>query len=327
MKLSSVIFLLPFFFPILLSSNTQDDYKKNALCVEIYTEGVGWTHTFGEGKCPPGSNKGSNENQQNIDKISTIVEVTKNAQQAVIALGELSRQKRITNNLNKNQVINKFRYVSVSKTNKPEEGDSFFKLVSEENVELSIGIGGVVLFLVQGNIQNCFTPKFDTNYPYKSGKWFILQDQPLCNIPGEDAEYFYPFYSNENQPTYNSIHPVTFDYKKRKDLYRICVKVTQKIACKDKAKFNIDFKKSLGFVYNLESPKKMVIVSKFDGNLVDIIESYFDTEKKDFVEILRTVDINKDKTLYFFDQKIEILRVQDNELVYKIVKEIDRANS
>ena len=71
----------------------------------------------------------------------------------------------------------------------------------------------------------------------------------------------------------------------------------------------------------------MVIVSKFDGNLVDIIESYFDTEKKDFVEILRTVDINKDKTLYFFDQKIEILRVQDNELVYKIVKEIDRANS
>jgi hypothetical protein len=200
-------------------------------------------------------------------------------------------------------------------------------LVSEENVELSIGIGGVVLFLVQGNIQNCFTPKFDTNYPYKSGNWFILQDQPLCNIPGEDAEYFYPFYSNENQPTYNSIHPVTFDYKKRKDLYRICVKVTQKIACKDKAKFNIDFKKSLGFVYNLESPKKMVIVSKFDGNLVDIIESYFDTEKKDFVEILRTVDINKDKTLYFFDQKIEILRVQDNELVYKIVKEIDRANS
>ena len=70
-----------------------------------------------------------------------------------------------------------------------------------------------------------------------------------------------------------------------------------------------------------------LIVSKFDGNLVDIIESYFDTEKKDFVEILRTVDINKDKTLYFFDQKIEILRVQDNELVYKIVKEIDRANS
>ena len=118
------------------------------------------------------------------------------------------------------QIINKFRFSTINENNENKMGEDFFKLLTKRNTKLSVGIGEVIVFITEGSIQDCYIPKFETNYPYKSGKWFILSNQPVCNIPGENLKYFYPFYSNEEQPSYNSIHPVTFDYKKKKDLYK-----------------------------------------------------------------------------------------------------------
>lgn len=311
--LSSVLLVLPLY----ITGNVEQDYKKDALCVEVFTEGIGWTHTFGEGRCPAGSNK--DEYSQKLKKIDSIVEVGNSAQQAVVAIGEVLRQKRIIDSLNKNQIINKFRFSTINENNKNKMGEDFFKLLTKRNTKLSVGIGEVLVFITEGSIQDCYIPKFETNYPYKSGKWFILSNQPVCNIPGENLKYFYPFYSNEEQPSYNSIHPVTFDYKKKKDLYKICVKVSQKIACKDKAKLDIDFEDSQGFVYNIQSPKRMVIVSKIENDLIEVVESYYDEDLKDYIDAPRKININDEKIFTSFDQKIEFIEIQNNQLIYKII--------
>jgi len=314
------IFLATYFLLLTLTSLTvgaQEDYKKTALCKEVYTAGIGWTHTFGQGKCPAGSNMGSS-NEIDLGKTQTIVDVTRNAQQAIVALGEVYREKRRQSIIDKTRELNKFRYSYVDQTNHFYSEDNLFNLITEENIELSVEKGGVVAFLVEGNIRDCYTPEFETNYPYKSGNWFILKDKPLCNLPEEDDNYFYPFYSNEVQPTHGTINPVTFDYKKRKDHFKICVKVTQKVACKEKAKLDIDFKKSLGFIYNIESPKKIIILSTFDKNSIDFIESIFDFETQNYIETKRTIEINQNATLPFLNYKIQILNIKENNLIYRI---------
>jgi hypothetical protein len=300
-----------------LTVGAQEDYKKTAVCKEVFTSGIGWTHTFGKGRCPEGSNMGSS-NEIGLGKTQTIVDITRNAQQAVVALGEAYREKKRQSIIDKTRALNNFQHSYIDHTNHFDSEDNFFNLITEENIELSVERGGVLAFLVEGNIQDCYTPEFATNYPYKSGNWFILKDKPLCNLPEEDDDYFYPFYSNELQPTYGTINPVTFDYKKRKDHFKICIKVVQKVACKEKAKLDTDFKKSRGFIYNTESPKKIIILSNFDENSIDFIESIFDFETQNYIETKRTIEINLNATLSFLNYKIQILNIKENNLIYRI---------
>ncbi|SVD16902.1 uncharacterized protein METZ01_LOCUS369756, partial [marine metagenome] len=223
MKKLILLTILCFFSNVSFSQEIPDSIKNTAHCEETYINGE-WFHTFGKGRCPPGTKKSySSQRRHNCpsgnvqtsyecanQRLDDVVKAGKAAQDAIVALGQsmAAKMQRESNE----RMARYLMFVYESFQGVKDEDKYKQQNLTEPQIDVISASyrNEEVLIRNTGFYSDCVIPHFD-NSVEKMGGWTILiqKDSPVCKLKAKDKS-FYPTYYN--QISSNDVAPSSFPY-------------------------------------------------------------------------------------------------------------------
>jgi len=305
-----------------------DSVKKTAHCEETYIEGGGWYHTFGKGRCPPGSKKSFSSKKPNcppgnvqpsyecatqrLDDVSDAFDAARNA---LLAWGELKDINRYTKDFLRVSNVE----IEILDDYKIEEEDKYIQTSSVKPLIGDISsssLGNPILSTKTGYFSDCITPIFDFKKNKWGGKYNIYKNKSACKIQKSKKQIFYTTHFNV---FFDGKPPMKFNYelknkKKRGEVeYSFCLNYPQLIgACASKKKEE-DFNFGIGFVSDKSLPKTEIIFSKKSGDIL-----LFKVAKNNIIEDI-VLQLTKSNILEYEGAKIEIVNATESELTFKVL--------
>lgn len=287
-----------------------DSVKKAGTCEETYI-GDKWYHSWGEGRCPPGSNKSySSDANKRLDAINDTFDA---ARGAVSAMGD-ALQAREAHKSNERIARYKMRVNESFQGIKDKD-----KYNQKDLIEPEIGVISAsytnqeVLSKRLGFYSDCVIPHFDSAVE-KMGGWtmFVEKDSPLCKLKAKEKKYYPTYY---NQVSSNNYPPKAYPYlvQKKRNGYRICqTAALMKMGCV-KNKKEDDFTYAVGFVSdNTLSSKSLVFRGKY-GEILSFI--YIEANSSEEIQ----VNLSRTKVLNHKNASIEILDSNNEEITFKVL--------
>ena len=317
-----------FFSSGIVAQKTEipDSVKKAGTCEETYIKEEGkWFHTWGEGRCPPGSKKSYSSKlncppgnvqtsyecaNKRLDDINNTFDA---ARDALSSLGDAMAAREVRKS---NERIARYRMQVNESFQGTKDEDKYNQ---KELIEPAIGVissssaNQEVLSKRLGFYSDCVIPHFD-NAVKKFGGWTIYtqKDSPLCKLKAKDKKYYPTYY---NQVSSNNYPSTSYPYviqKKRKG-YRICITAMGMKAGCAKNKKEDDFTYAVGFVSDNTLPSKSLL---FKGKYGDIL--IFIYIEADFSEEVQ-MNLSQTKILNHKNASIEILDSSNEEITFEVL--------
>jgi hypothetical protein len=336
MKYITLTFIILFSFNNLIANEIPQSVKNIAICEEVYTEGIGWTHTFGEGRCPAGSNRSygqkkyscsSGNNQSSYEcatqRLDNINNAFGAAQDALLVAGKAWADKLTKQSLERidrhSEMIVKEEYADIVDNQK-------YRLTTINEPRLNSAytaeIGDPIIIYKSGYYSDCVIPHFDIAMK-KAGGWTSLtvKDAPVCKLVKYERyikeNLYYPTYLNQISKNKNA-SPVSYPYKvtNKKGLYKMCqTSMGLNVGCAKKKDFE-DFSFKTGFVSNSKEPYKYLVYAGIYGEML----------KFNLITDKGSQELFFDKSSSFIEingSKLEVIFVDDKIITYKTLNHFD----
>ena len=189
--------------------------------------------------------------------------------------------------------------------------------------EFSVYMGDRMLEQRTGIYAECLTPLFDDSDNKPGGATSIIKaNEPLCKNNPSDKGY-YPSYYNSvtNDPEYESAKLMVVLSGKKDGKYKLCLKVmVMNNHCAKKLSSN-DFKFENAFISQQNAMQRVIEYAGKKGTVVKFIYSEFkDNRIRDAFTREFEVDLNDGMTIAYKGTVIEIIKVDNASITYKVIR-------
>lgn len=301
-----------------------DSVKKAGTCAERYIDGK-WFHTWGDGRCPPGTKNSYSSRlncppgnvhtslecaNQRFDDINNTFDA---ARDALLSMGQALSERELRKS---NERIARYRM----RVNESFQGiKDEDKYNQKDLIEPEIGVISAsyknqeVLSKRLGFYSDCVIPHFDNAVEKMGGVTMIVErDSPLCKLKAKEKKY-YPTYYNQVYSNNNPSFSYPYSIQGKRKGYRICqTAMGMKMGCA-KNKKEDDFSYAVGFVSDNTLPSKSIL---FRGRYGEIL-SFIYIEANSSEEIY--LNLSQTKVLNHKNASIEILDSNNEEITFKVL--------
>lgn len=311
--------------PSLSQTINQSNYKNYAHCEETVINGKTYS-TFGEGRCPAGSNRSSYNkysyldpvNAQSMRQMDAQVQALGQAQQAVVAYG----QARAAKQRQEAWEISTFLWIDLSLASMEEDAQLYepvSQLLPVPGAMAIAKVGESLVQVVSGFNADCIVPLFEHS-ARKMGGWIyeIFKDEPACKLEKKTKNYT-PVKLNVKKESDNSpqaLFPIRVKEKKGK--YKVCFfDFGFNFACK-KGVSSDQIKFVRGFVGDRRAVIGELFFQGFEN--AELIFEYMERDESGSMNTVKKFHVTPSQSRYYEGDKFhfEVLEWDDTSIVARI---------